>query len=188
MTEKPGVYLIRQISSGLVYIGSTSNISKRWSRHRKMLREKTHTNKKLQTAFNEMGESDFEFDILRLVSKERLLEVEQFWLNVYRDKSFNDSPTAGSSNGRKWSKQEYLKHERHTKLFGKLCENQKIMKKRGESFASNPTNHKLTLEQESLIRSEYQPRKVTMAFLASKYQVSLERIHAIIHQRKRRKC
>jgi predicted GIY-YIG superfamily endonuclease len=47
MTEKPGIYAIRHLESGKVCVGSASNISKRWHRHKKDLRLGVHKNKHL---------------------------------------------------------------------------------------------------------------------------------------------
>jgi group I intron endonuclease len=102
MTEKPGIYAITCVSTGKVYVGSASNISKRWSRHRKDLRAGCHTNPHLQSAWKKHGEHGFVFSILELTDD--LSSREQFWMDRMkcsdRRWGFNLCPTARSSRGR----------------------------------------------------------------------------------------
>ncbi len=101
MAEKPGIYAIRHIESGKVYVGSASNISKRWSRHRKDLRMGIHKNKHLQAAWSKYGEEAFVFEILELTSE--LNAQEQFWIDstgcLDPKNGYNCCPIARSSRG-----------------------------------------------------------------------------------------
>lgn len=101
MTEKPGIYAIRHLESGKVYVGSASNISKRWSRHRKELHAGTHKNKHLQAAWNKYGEEAFVFEVLELTIE--LDAREQFWIDktgcLNADKGYNYCPIARSTRG-----------------------------------------------------------------------------------------
>lgn len=58
-----GIYVIIHISSGRVYVGSsTKDIEERWLKgHRPYLRAGTHFNPILQRAWNKYGEGDFEW-------------------------------------------------------------------------------------------------------------------------------
>jgi group I intron endonuclease len=76
-----GVYRIVCVKNGRFYIGSSVNISKRWWTHKRQLSCKTHSNVFMQRAWDKYGESSFRIEILELVSKERLLLVEQQYLN-----------------------------------------------------------------------------------------------------------
>lgn len=75
-----GIYIIRQISTGYIYIGSTSCMCKRKSLHIKQL----------QIAFNENDVKDFEFryfivniDLDRNKTRDILFKFEQYLLNIY---------------------------------------------------------------------------------------------------------
>lgn len=59
-----GVYQIRNLVSGKFYIGSSSNIYKRWEVHKRRLRNGDHHSPKLQASWNKHGEELFKFDIL----------------------------------------------------------------------------------------------------------------------------
>lgn len=106
MTERPGIYGIRHAATGRWYVGSASNISKRWSRHRADLAERKHRNDHLQAAFDLYGSDAFDWIVLELTSA--LDEREQFWmdrLDAYEN-GFNLCPTARSSRGRRQSAEE----------------------------------------------------------------------------------
>lgn len=80
-----GVYVIRNLVNGKIYIGSSSiSIKERWYRHIASLRRNKHQNKYLQYAWNKYGESNFEFKVLMYCSKETTLENEQKYLDKYK--------------------------------------------------------------------------------------------------------
>jgi len=66
MKRKPiaGVYQIRQISTGRLYIGGSANIYKRFGYHKSRLRTNKHWCKPLQDAWNTKGYNDFTFMII----------------------------------------------------------------------------------------------------------------------------
>ena len=77
-----GVYQIRNIVNGKVYVGSAVYLRRRWNRHLSYLRNNAHANKKLQYAFNKYGENNFVFEILEEVSdKTQLTAVEQKYID-----------------------------------------------------------------------------------------------------------
>lgn len=76
-----GIYQIRNIKSGFVYIGSSINVKNRISSHKYILRHNRSVNKKLQYDWNMYGESSFSFEIIKEVEKEELLEQEACFIN-----------------------------------------------------------------------------------------------------------
>lgn len=100
-----GIYQIRCIPTGKIYIGSAVNIRERWRKHRESLLRNGHDNSYLQHAWNKYGAEAFEFTVIELVLAPFLLEREQYWLDkrkpYIRSKGFNFSPTAGSTYGLK---------------------------------------------------------------------------------------
>jgi group I intron endonuclease len=80
--EKMGVYAIVNTVDGKMYVGSSTNIKKRWGDHLWFLRNNKHRNPYLQNAFNKYGEASFEFRILEAIANEdELLAAEQYWLD-----------------------------------------------------------------------------------------------------------
>jgi len=96
-----GVYQIRCIPTGKIYVGSAVNLFKRWYDHRRTLRKGEHGNRYLQHAWDKYGEKQFAFEILELVDVSYLLEVEQEWIDstacVDKSIGFNIRDTAESS-------------------------------------------------------------------------------------------
>jgi len=80
-----GVYMIQsKIKPERVYIGSSSNIYKRWRGHKSELSRGRHRSSKLQNHYNKYGKDDLCFIIIeqfQFISKEHLLSREQYYLD-----------------------------------------------------------------------------------------------------------
>jgi len=83
ISDSPGVYLIRNIKNGKVYVGQTNNLKLRKRNHFSDLKANIHHNKHLQSAWNKYGERNFEFEVLEECSLDRLDEVEIYWIKYY---------------------------------------------------------------------------------------------------------
>lgn len=84
MTKISGIYLIRQVSSGLIYIGSSSNVHKRWQQHRRELNKGIHHNSRLQGAWAKFGSDDFVFMVVDRCPNDELEYCEQFFLDTLK--------------------------------------------------------------------------------------------------------
>lgn len=93
-----GVYYIEHKVSGKKYIGSSSDLKKRFQTHRRQLRKGTHANIKLQRSWDKYGEAAFAFAILELAKPRELLGREQFWLDRFDSAKygFNIATIAGT--------------------------------------------------------------------------------------------
>lgn len=77
-----GIYKITSLCKPYrIYIGSASDIQRRWNTHICKLRSNKHVNKKLQNHYNKYGESDLQFSILLGCNKEDLTQIEQYFLD-----------------------------------------------------------------------------------------------------------
>lgn len=56
-----GVYKIENFKNGRAYIGSSSDVEKRWQQHKKLLRQKKHHSYKLQEDWLKYEEDAFVF-------------------------------------------------------------------------------------------------------------------------------
>ena len=103
-----GIYVIRNVHNGKVYIGSAVSVKRRWEEHRSRLIKGTHENDILGKSWKKHGDFAFEFAIIEQVfDVSRLIEREQFWINELkaadRKSGYNICPVAGNSLGVKRS-------------------------------------------------------------------------------------
>lgn len=116
-----GIYLIKNIISGKVYIGSSLNIKERWKGHRVLLKRNKHHSPHLQAAYNKYGKDVFIFGIIEECNSDNLQEREQHWLDFYksyiRKYGYNISKFANSAlaakqlfSGKKQSEEHKLKN------------------------------------------------------------------------------
>lgn len=80
-----GVYVIKNLKNGDVYVGSSIDIYGRWRQHVWKLNNNKHHNKHLQNAWNVYGENNFDFIIVEKIVGDRdyIFEREQIWVNYY---------------------------------------------------------------------------------------------------------
>lgn len=77
-----GIYFIKNNQNGKIYVGSATNIRKRWKSHRNRLRRNTHDNYHLQNVYNKYGMEIFDWGLLEKVeNKELLFSREQFYID-----------------------------------------------------------------------------------------------------------
>jgi len=100
-----GIYALRNMVTGKVYVGSAVNLPKRCCEHVWSLRGQKHKNYLLQNAWKKYGEGNFVFKVLEKVETDHLLSREQHWIDTHRaaGEGYNLNPTAGSNLGRTFS-------------------------------------------------------------------------------------
>lgn len=104
----PGVYCIRHQLSGRVYVGSSTNIRKRWLAHIRDLNRGVSRCPKLQRSWTKYGQEAFSFSVLESVLfLEDLLGREQHWIDQLHAacprRGLNAASIAGSQLGLKRS-------------------------------------------------------------------------------------
>jgi group I intron endonuclease len=117
--EKSGIYKITNRVNGKIYIGSAKSVSHRLSEHKWYLKNNNHENPHLQNAVNKYGLDNFDFSILEDVEQSKLLEREQYYLDLY--KSYEEE--TGYNIRRKAKSNLGLKHSKET--IRKISENNK---------------------------------------------------------------
>lgn len=84
-----GIYRIKNKKTGYCYIGSSTDIRKRFNRHKRELRMNVHHNIQLQNDYNEYGKSVFVFEVVRKIKKKsNLVLIEHILINS-TDKTYN---------------------------------------------------------------------------------------------------
>jgi group I intron endonuclease len=90
------VYAIKAADSGKVYVGSTSNLSRRLSEHRHKLKVGSHVNKRLTIAYELGGLESLKFAVLECCNSDNAMARETFWiksLDAFKN-GLNQSPEA----------------------------------------------------------------------------------------------
>jgi len=100
-----GIYQVKNISTGKILIGSSTNLDGIFNRIRFSLNYGSHVNKELQNDWNKLGEEHFKFEVLDKLEpkegeeinyKEELVVLEQLWLEKikpYNEKGYNKPPS-----------------------------------------------------------------------------------------------
>ena len=80
------------------YIGSSTHIYSRWSKHKGDLRRNQHDNGRLQNHANKYGIDDLVFSIITGCGEDVVIAYEQFYIDALNP-WFNLSPKAGTTKG-----------------------------------------------------------------------------------------
>jgi group I intron endonuclease len=97
-----GVYMIVNLQSGKVYIGSSVNLKNRIYNHKWSLKNNSHPNKHLQASWNKYGEDVFRFVVIeRVDNPDKVFEREQYYLDLcetyFRHNGYNISERADAA-------------------------------------------------------------------------------------------
>ena len=82
MPKQIGIYIIRHIDSGRTYVGSSKDVGKRLSTHRRDLRKEKHSNTPLQNYWNKYGEKSFLFLYVMETDITALIEQENMYMEA----------------------------------------------------------------------------------------------------------
>lgn len=72
-----GIYSIKNIINGKLYIGQSRDIDNRWFQHKNSLKNNTHRNIHLQNAYNKYGENAFAYNIIEVILDEKELNSKE---------------------------------------------------------------------------------------------------------------
>lgn len=119
-----GVYKFTNIVTGKVYIGSSSNIIRRYEEHLNTLIGNRSPLIKLQNSFNKYKLSNFTFSIQEIVKEiEDLLDREKYWIDFYdctnQEKGYNIRTIPNSNLGFRHSEESKAKIS--SSLIGRVC-------------------------------------------------------------------
>lgn len=124
-----GIYYIKHIESGKIYVGQSENIDKRIRAHKNWFVNPTRIiNRHLYNYAKKYPLECFEFGILELCEIEQLDEKELYWYTIHKRNCFNVRPEPVTNRG--------------VKKTEKFCEKISGLKKDYYSDAENLRKHK----------------------------------------------
>lgn len=97
-----GVYRIRNTVNGKVYVGESTDVTRRWRQHKHLLPLGEHPARRLQADWTAMGEAAFAFELVLRCPSDKLLEQEaRVAATVSADALYNDGVvgTKGTTRG-----------------------------------------------------------------------------------------
>ena len=88
-----GIYIFVNKTNGKIYVGQSTNIEERYSRHFRA--DNTRNKPYFHKALDKYGKDGFIFEIIELCDKEFLSEREKYWIAFYdssnREKGYNST-------------------------------------------------------------------------------------------------
>lgn len=97
-TEKIcGIYKITDLTTGQSYIGQSVDIRERFRQHIKTSLSYGKATNKLYQTMQKSGQSNFTFEILEKVPRDKLNERETYWIDFYKTKDVGLNSTKGGS-------------------------------------------------------------------------------------------
>jgi len=83
-----GIYCIRNVVNGKIYIGSSNDVSRRFRGHKSNLNKGKHANPHLQSSWDKYGADSFEFYILEECKESVLMDRENHY--IYKHKCLDN--------------------------------------------------------------------------------------------------
>lgn len=114
-----GIYQITNKKNNKRYIGSSLDIKKRFTTHKRLLNQNKHHCIHLQNAWNKYGEKSFEFKIIKKCDIKDKLKLEQWYLNNHKPEYNISLSSIAPMTGRKHSKKTLRKLKKRPKVQGK---------------------------------------------------------------------
>lgn len=117
--KKIGIYQIINIINNKKYIGSSIDMYKRWTEHKRHLRRNKHHSIALQRAWNKYKEESFIFEVIEELSSIEFLKAkEQNYLNQFKPEYNTSKSSICPMLGRKHSQETIQKFKQRPKKLG----------------------------------------------------------------------
>lgn len=92
-----GIYKITNLKNNMCYIGQSVDIATRWKKHAKCgLGIDTPVKNKLYKAMLKDGLENFSWEVLQETTKDKLDELENFYIDLYQSKDYGYNSVIGS--------------------------------------------------------------------------------------------
>ena len=149
-----GIYMIKNMINGKVYIGQAVNIDKRWHDHINELNGNRHNNKHLQRAWNKDGANNFIFNIVEECPKDELNDREIYYIAQYKahNMKYGYNKTYGGEGVKPTDEIKAKMSKNIKKALGKPAVRVKMSKSMKEQY-KNPVvraRHKKAMEDQAV--------------------------------------
>jgi len=200
-----GIYKILNKINNKIYIGSATNIKKRWRDHKWYLKQNKHHNLHLQSAWNKYGEENFEFTIILECTIDELIIKEKEFIILFKSKNSNHGYNINDPRkiylGKNCS--EEIKNKQSERMLGEknpmygkygrehpkfnISPSAIVRNKMSVAKMGIPTHRrsycKLTPSDIIEIRKMYNEEKISQPKIAVKYNVCCTTINQIINKK-----
>lgn len=189
-SKETGVYKITNLINNKIYIGSSTSekdgFKDRINTHIRLLNNKKHPNKHLQSSWDKYGSEHFNFEIIEIIKgKEKIIEREQYYIDFYNvinpNIGYNKSPTANSQLGFKHSEESKRKMSEAAKLNSKEI-SERMKKIRSGKKMDDLTKEKISKKLKGIKRDEDFKNK--MRIIGKNRVISDERKNKISESKK----
>ena len=173
MINQSGIYQIRNLVNGKVYVGSSKCMKDRWRQHRTALRAGKHRSIHMQRSWTRNGEHTFVFEPLITCAPSMLIWYEQQFMDQLQPE-YNNRKLADSNKGNKHTKKtRKVISEAAKKMWTDPAIREAIVSKRIGSKHSDGTLQKL-----SATRAKYyeNPENRTKSADLARARADLKRI------------
>jgi len=160
---KSGIYRIKNLANGKVYIGQSANLDKRMKRHLAALIAGDHSNQHIQSSFVKYGKDNFEFSVIEETYEDMLDIRECAWIRYYK----SDQPEFGYNKEGGGSLNKVITLEARRKISAGLMGrpvSEETRKKMAESckgyHPSKEVREKMSCSQKGRHHSEETKRKI----------------------------
>ena len=166
--KKSGIYQIRNLVNGKVYVGSAVNLRARRNRHFSYLRNNCHANRKLQNAFNKYGEENIVFEVVEIVAdKYNLLEREQYYIDTLNavKEGYNIRLIAESNLGIKYSEQSKERIRKAKSNISEETRKRMSISRNKRPPISEETRRRMSLAQQGKHMSEETKQRISRTLI-----------------------
>ena len=99
INNNSGIYRIKNLQNGKIYIGKSKNIKRRWIAHKSALKCGNHFNSHLQSAWDKYGNPNFIFEVIETCDIELLGIKETYYINFYNTITLGYNQLTPNNNG-----------------------------------------------------------------------------------------
>lgn len=134
-----GIYRIKNLVNNKCYYGSSKEVEKRLSRHKRELKTNIHVNCILQRAWNKYGEDNFLFEVVEECGVNVLLETEQKYLDLQPEYNIGIKSSGGDNLTKNPKRDKIIENIRQSirKRYALMSEDEK-KEKHSKPMETNP--------------------------------------------------